>query len=114
MSNHKKKSESCRVQKSVQKIQGYDHESREAAATAAMRRRRAVCAARGGVGGGGAAPCAPRGKQRRKKAAAAQVFFCRAYASYVLKNLEVTFFLPSLIFCSTRRILIYCKLWICL
>ena len=34
-----------------------------------------------------------RGKQRRKKAAAAaQVFFCRAYASYVLKNLEVTFF----------------------
>ena len=30
MSNHKKKSESCRVQKSVQKIQGYDHESREA------------------------------------------------------------------------------------
>ena len=34
MSNHKKKSESCRVQKSVQKIQGYDHESREAAAAA--------------------------------------------------------------------------------
>ena len=42
MSNHKKKSESCRVQKSVQKIQGYDHESREAAPP---RRRRAAAAA---------------------------------------------------------------------
>ena len=46
MSNHKKKSESCRVQKSVQKIQGYDHESREAAA-ASVRRRAASAGSRG-------------------------------------------------------------------
>ena len=45
MSNHKKKSESCRVQKSVQKIQGYDHESREAAAASV--RRRAAAGSRG-------------------------------------------------------------------
>ena len=54
MSNQKKTSESCRVQKIVQKIQGYDHESRE-----------------------------------EEKEGRSKFFFA---ASYVLKNLEVTFF----------------------
>ena len=67
----------------------------------------------GGNGGGGVGGGAAR-EAEEKEGRRSTSFFLPCLRFLCTQEFGGHFFLPSLIFCSTRRILIYCKLWICL